>query len=552
MLSKLYIKNFAIIQELQVDFHLGLITLTGETGAGKSIILGSIQLLLGARADLGVIFPGADKCIVEGTFAIDKNKAAQSFLIAHDLECTDELIVRREILNSGRSRAFVNDTPVNLSVLQDLGELLVDLHRQFDSVEMRSGATQLNLLDQLANNEKELEAYQNYFSRLGSAETKLSLLKKEQQTMQQAFDYNNFQFQELADLNFKPNEIEDAEATIKVLSNAEGVISSLQFAMNELQDSEHNTLLQIKKVVGQLQSYASSLPPIDALVQRLEQVRAEVKDIVYEVDSLTDKVEINPEQLHLIEERFNEGTRLMKKHGVANTDELLAVMKQFESALLQSADISVEIETLQTEVAALRNQLMEAAQKLTATREKAAVSISKKVNVLLPKVGMPNAQLQIGLQPTTFVETGSDIVQFLLDANKTGSFAPIGKIASGGELSRIILSIKSLLAQQKHLPTLIFDEIDTGISGETARQVGLLMKEMSEIHQLIVVTHLPQIAAKAKTHLHVYKSAQKDGSLVTSIRLLDKTEQLKQVAEMLSGSDPTDAAIKAAKELINE
>jgi DNA repair protein RecN (Recombination protein N) len=557
MLQKLFIQNYALISELVIDFSGKLNIITGETGAGKSIIVGALDLILGGRADSSVLLNKEKKCIVEGSFATADKNAVRSFLSSNDLDWQEELVIRREIGSNGKSRAFINDTPVTLTQLNKLSSLLVDLHQQFDTLELGESDFQRNVLDALAGLQAQLEEYRQIFRQWQTEKKALEDLQQQKQQFDKEADYNRFQFTELEEAAFRENELEEVEAELKMLSNAEGIKTALTKAYFELEESDAPVVQQLKSLYNQLQAYSDCHPALPDLLRRIQSVQIELQDIADETDSISQHVQYDPQRVEQMNERLSLGYKLLKKHGVKTTTELLAVQHELEQKL--QAVLNIDENIRQTEAAAVR--LQEQAQKMaaviTAGRKKQVKPLEEKVNNLLVKVGMPNARLKVDIKPESLNLSGADAVDFLFNANlpsgeagKNSSFAPIRKVASGGELSRLMLCIKSLVAQSVDLPTLIFDEIDTGISGEAARQVGIIMKNLAASRQVICITHQPQIAGKADAHYFVYKEIQ-DSIVKTNIRLLTSAERITAIAKMLGGEKPTAAAIENAREMVN-
>ncbi len=552
MLSKLYIKNFAIIEELDLQFPAGLIALTGETGAGKSIILGAINLLLGARADSNSLLNKTEKCVIEATFLQPVESDVNVFLHSQEIEVLPEIIIRREIQASGRSRAFINDTPVVLSVLESVGEMLIDLHRQFDTLEIKNKNFQLQLLDTIAENENLLKEYTTYFATWKQAKKQLGFLQQEQLQMQQEQDYNQFLLDELLKINLQPNEVEQAEQELTLLSKAEEIKTSLAKVNFLLQNGEAPLTSQIKNCVMLLNQYSNSVQLLTPLTERLQSVYIELKDVCTELEDLEETVQVDEEKLNQVLDRFNEGTRLLKKHGALDTNTLIKTQADLEQKVNKFANADASINAAKEAMQIANLSMQKAAAELHKKRKKAATYAMQQVNEMLPKVGMPAAQMQINMQAIECSSYGADEVLFTLDANKTNQFLPIAKAASGGELSRIMLCLKSLLAKATNWGTLIFDEIDTGISGEVAKQVGVILQQLAKHHQIVTVTHLPQIAAKANHHLYVYKAVSAAGHMQTSVKSLAIKERIAHIAEMLSGTEPTTTALQAAKELMNQ
>ena len=556
MLKKLFIQNYAIIDEIEIDFSSKLNIITGETGAGKSILMGALSLILGERADSSVLVNNQKKCFIEGSFSVDDKKAVSEFLISNDLDNDHELVLRREIAVNGKSRAFINDTPVTLQQMKVLASLLVDLHQQFDSLELGDSDFQQEVIDALANNEKILNQYRTTYHHWHLANKELEKLQEQKAAFNKEFDYHQFQFNELSEAGFKENELEDLDIELKTLSNAEGIKSILNKVYFELKEGEQPVVPLLKQQVVQLQSFADFHHGIASVIERLQSTQIELQDIAEEIDTINNAVNYDEKRIEWINNRLMEGYKLLKKHGVQQTHELLAIQQDLESKLeaVLNMDDSILSKTKETELLFIdANNLAET---LSSERRKQVSPLEEKVNQLLKQVGMPNARLKVSIKTVQLNNSGKDQIDFLFDANvpagqesKNARFEPIAKVASGGELSRLMLCIKSLVAESIDLPTMIFDEIDTGISGEAAKQVGAIMKGLAASRQIICITHQPQIAGKANAHYFVYKEIRND-AVKTNIRLLTQDERITAIARMLSGEKPTSAALENAREMI--
>lgn len=556
MLGKLSIKNYAIIDELEINLSDTLNTITGETGAGKSIIVGALGLILGQRADSTVLVNKAKKCIVEGTFSPDNRKAIKNFLVNHQLDTDEELVLRREIGANGKSRAFINDSPVNLVQLQELSSLLVDLHQQFDTAEIGESGFQREVLDALAGHAALVDNYQTFFNQWQEIQKETAALKNQQQQFDKEADYNRFQFTELEEASFKENELESIDIELKMLSNAEGIKNVLSKTYFELKENEMPVVQQLKILLNQLTPFSSFHPDFPALLQRLQSAQIELQDIAGDVDRISSHINYDPQKIEQLTERLSLGYKLQKKHGVNSTNELLSIQKLLAGKLQAVLNIGEMIQQKEKKIATLQEQATQLAIEISANRYKEVKPLEDKINKLLLQVGMPNAKIKVEIKPAALNLYGSDGIEFLFDANlpagqsgKDGLFQPIRKVASGGELSRLMLCIKSLVAQSVDLPTLIFDEIDTGISGEAAKQVGIILKELAANRQVICITHQPQIAGKADAHFFVYKEIVKD-TVKTNIRRLTTEERITIIAKMLSGEKPTAAAMENAREMV--
>ncbi|MBS1667200.1 MAG: DNA repair protein RecN [Bacteroidetes bacterium] len=550
MLKQLHISNYAIIDEIKIDFSGKLNVITGETGAGKSILMGALSLILGDRAETNVLMDREKKCFVEGIFLVEGKKEVKKFLKENDLDAEEELVIRREIATNGKSRAFINDTPVNLVQLRVLSSMLVDLHRQFDTLELGESDFQREVLDALANNADLLNEYQSGFRKLTLAKKELLELQEQKAQFNKEFDYNKFLFDELQELGLKENELEDLDNELKLLSNSEDIKTALTKTFFELKESEQPIVQQLKTSINQLQPFSSYHPSLPELLQRLQSTQIELQDIASEIEVVNDGVNYDPKRIEEINERVSNGYKLLKKHGAQNTNELIGIKNSLEEKLQAVFNIDENIVAKEKLTHQLLEQATKQAELLSKNRKAQIKPFEEKVNKLLAQVGMPNARLKVQLVSGELNVYGIDRVEFLFDANKSNRFEPIRKVASGGELSRLMLCIKSLVAQSIDLATLIFDEIDTGISGEAAKQVGIILKGLSKQRQIICITHQPQIAGKADAHYFVYKEIKND-AVKTNLRILTQDERITNIAKMLSGEKPTAAALENAKELLN-
>ncbi|HTH31182.1 MAG TPA: DNA repair protein RecN [Lacibacter sp.] len=548
MLQQLSIQNFAIIDELKVEFQPKLNIITGETGAGKSILLGALGLVLGNRSDGSVLRNAEKKCVVEALF-IKNNGHIKNWLQQNEIDEEEELILRREISPNGKSRAFINDTPVNLSQLKELTSALVDLHQQFDTLELGEENFQREVLDALAGNSTRVDQYRQQYLRYAKLQRELYQLKELQQQQQKEQDYRQFLLDELEQASFKENELEDAEQELKLLSNAENIASVLSESVQFLKEGDTPVVQQLKIVLQRLQQYKDMHADLSAISERLQSAQIELSDIASELDHLQNSISIDEARMQQLNERLELGYKLQQKHGLHSTNELLVLLEQLQLQQQSVADLSNTIALKEKEAAIQQQQLEKEAALMHDHRKKHLDPFTKQVNELLSRVGMPNARLKVELTTIPLNQYGTDSINFLFDANKSNRFEPISKVASGGELSRLMLCIKSLVAEKISLSTMLFDEIDTGISGEAAKQVGILLKELADRQQVITITHLPQIAAKATAHYFVYKQEEKS-AIKTKIRLLNKEEQIEAVAKMLSGEKPTDSSLITAKEMV--
>ena len=549
MLERLFIQNYAIIAQLDISFSKGLVIITGETGAGKSILMGALGLALGDRADSSQLRDKDKKTVIEAVFKTMRTASMVQFFIEADIEVEDEIILRREIQSSGKSRAFINDTPVSLAQLQQLATILVDLHQQFDTLELGNKHFQRVLLDARAECMQEMVAYTDLYSQSTAIQKKIAAIEALLQKAQQERDYKLFLLNELEELNWTDGEARVIEEELDLLSHADQIrlgVGKIGFVMNE---GEQPLIPQIRSMVSQLQSLASHHPSLPALVARLESSYVEIKDISNDLESLLDGISVDDKRMEQLNERLANAQRLSKKHALAAIDGLV------EKRMELSNELAV-FETSQDELTALQKQLQTLHASATALasvvskKRKAQVPVLEAASTeLLKRVGMPNASLKIDLKPIALSPSGTEDVSFLFDANKSGHYEPLHKVASGGELSRLMLVLKSLVAGSLEMPTLIFDEIDSGISGEAAKQVGVLMEELAINHQLIAITHQPQIAARANQHLYVFKR-EENGSITTSIRVLSEQERIQTIAKMLAGENPSEAVLASAREMM--
>lgn len=549
MLQHLHIQNYAIIDDLHIDFSGGLNIITGETGAGKSILMGALNLILGQRADSSVLHESNKKCFVEGIFDIKNNFGVKQFLQVNELDEDNELCIRREIAANGKSRSFINDTPVTLTQVKTLSVYLVDLHQQFDTLDINTENFQREILDAYAGNTETIKEMQLQFVQYAAVRKQLEQLKQQQLDAEKEAEYNQFLFNELQELDLKENELENLDAELKILNNAENIKQQLGSIYHALKEGDQPMVQQLKLVLYKIRALESYHPGIVKINERLSVSVIEIEDIAHELEDIEQKVNFDAERIELINERISAGYKLLKKHGVQDTTQLLAVKDSLEQKLKSIDNLTASIAALEKEQNILLTVCTETAKKISANRKKYAKPFTENVNKLIAKVGMPNAQLKINISEAPLSAAGTENIEFSFDANKSNKFEPLGKVASGGELSRLMLSIKSLVAEKLSLPTLIFDEIDTGISGEAAKQVGIIMKDLALAHQLIAITHQPQIAARASSHYFVYKE-QKGNRINTGVKLLNEEERITAIAKMLGGEKPTAAAMENAREMV--
>jgi len=549
MLQSIHIQNYAIIDELSIQFSHRMNVITGETGAGKSILMGALSLILGDRADTAVLLQRDKKCVVEGTFGVKGKKEVLAFFGENELDVEEEVVIRREIAPTGKSRAFVNDTPVNLEQLRKLSSLLVDLHRQFDTLELGESDFQREVLDALAGQGAALEEYRSIYRTWQSAVRELATLQEQKTQFNKEFDYNKFLFDELSEAGWKDNELEELDLELKLLNNSEGIKNALSKVYNDLKEGEQPMVQQLKALQHSLHQYAAFHPELKGLADRISSVQIELQDIAGDVERVNEDVGYDPRRIEEINERLSMGYKLLKKHGVHTTSELLVIFRKLEDKLKDSLQVDESIAAGEKEVGRLLQEVKKKAGALSKARQAQVGLLEQQVNKLLKQVGMPNARLKVQVREVGLNAFGMDDIEFLFDANKSNRFEPIRKVASGGELSRLMLCIKSLVAESIDLATLIFDEIDTGISGEAAKQVGIILKNLAKKRQVICITHQPQIAGKADAHYFVYKQV-KGEAIKTNIRLLSQDERITAIAQMLSGEKPTAAALENAREMV--
>lgn len=550
MLQHLHIENYAIIDKIDIRFPNALSVITGETGAGKSILMGALNLILGERADSSMLMNNTKKCIVEGCFTMPDAIALREYFKENDLDLQEEILLRREIASSGKSRAFVNDTPVSLQQIKYIASSLVDLHQQFDTIDLGDQDMQREVIDAVANNGENLKNYKAVFEHWKSVNQQLKDFEEQKLQFQKEFDFNQFLFRELEEAAFKENELEDADHELQILSNAESIRTTFGKVYFELKESEQPVTALLKQQLQQMQSFAEFDNSINEVIDRLRSCQIELDDIAAEVQHITDKIQYDEKRIEFLNDRIAVGYRLLKKHNVSTTAELLAIKASLDEKLQGVLKTDEHIESLRKQSEQLFSQLNEKSEIITQNRKKYIPIITNKINNLLEQVGMPNAAIKIDIKKTVFNSFGNDAIEFLFDANKTGRFEVLRKVASGGELSRLMLCIKSIVAANIQIPTMIFDEIDSGISGEAAKKVGLLLKGLSKNQQVICITHQPQIAGKGDQHFFVFKEIKGD-KIKTGVRQLSKEERIHQIAQMLGGENPTQAALENAREMVD-
>jgi DNA repair protein RecN (Recombination protein N) len=549
MLKHLSVQNYALIDKLDVEFTEGLTIITGETGAGKSILLGALGLIAGARADSQSLQDKTKKCIIEAAFNI-KGYSLNQFFTANELDHEIVTTIRREINPEGKSRAFINDTPVTLNQLKELGERLIDIHSQHQTLTLNGSEFQLSVVDAFAKHGAALSEYQSDYKAFKALEKQLNELVAKEAQAKKDLDYYQFQFNELEDANLKSGEQHSLEQELETLNNAEEIKSDLSKAAFVLNGSEQNLLSSLNEVKAILSSLAKFNPAIAELSGRINSSYIELKDISGELEALESEVIHDPNRIELLTEKLDAIYRLQQKHQVKSIEELIEIKESLSNKLIEFSSLETEIEKTKTALEKLNKSLSTSAKGISEGRKKVIPKIEKEIASLLSSLAMPNAQLKVDqvIEPT-FSISGIDTIKFLFSANKGRDFKELNKVASGGELSRLMLSIKSLIAQLTALPTIIFDEIDTGVSGDVADKVGSIMNQMTKNMQVITITHLPQIASKGQSHLFVYKE-DKNNKTFSNIKKLSPDERILEIAKMLSTGKPTEAAISNAKELL--
>ena len=552
MLQFLTIENYALIDHLELNPGKGLTVITGETGAGKSIIMGALGLILGQRADAKAVRSGAGKCVIEAQFDISAYDL-EAFFAQNDLEYdASATIIRREIYATGKSRAFVNDTPVQLPLLRELGSHLIDIHSQHQNLLLGQDAFQLSVVDALAHNQAEYASYRAAYDQLKAHDSRLKALRAQAERDAQEADYIRFQFSQLDDANLVEGEQEELEAEQELLSHAEDIKSCL-CQMHEGLDGEGDAVVQMLKSVSQKAHELSRIyPDIAEIAQRLESDYIDLKDIADEVDSRSEEVNYDPQRLEQVEERLSLIYSLQKKHGKSSVEELIQLRDELFERIQHIDNSDEEILELEQQVKRFAAEATRLAAILTDTRKHAAQQLQKDLIARVTYLGMPNLRFQVSITPLNSLSpSGSDSLEFLFSANKNQPLRPAGEVASGGEISRLMLGIKSLVASARTLPTIIFDEIDTGVSGDIADRMGSVMKELSTHLQVITITHLPQVAGKGNQHFRVFK-ADTDEQTITHIEQLSSEQRIQEIARMLSGSDITPEALANARTLIKE
>lgn len=550
MITSLSIENFALIEKLNINFSNGFSIITGETGAGKSILLGALGLVLGKRADLTSLKNKEEKCIVEAVFSVEKYNL-NTFFESNDLDYEDQTIIRREILPSGKSRAFINDSPVNLQQLQDLSLYLIDVHSQHQTLELSEEEFQFKILDSIANNHKLVQEFQSILKIYRASKSTLEIKKSNLTLILKEKDYNDFLYQEFETANLKQGELEDLEKHHQSLNNVEFIKENLVQLISLANKDEFGLLKNLKEFKTILQKNSKFSAEYQSLFERSNSILIEFDDIVKELNIECVLVFNDPEKLDLINKRLQLIYNLQKKHNVLTIEELIEIQSELESKVISVSMIEDEIKMLENDINDFELKLDLIALKISKSRSEAIPKLTEKLIAVLSQLGMPNVRFKIEIQLTTlYHNNGKDTIRFLFSANKGTDFGLLKKVASGGEMSRIMLAVKSILSQYSKLPTIIFDEIDTGVSGEIANKMGEIMREMSKTMQVFAITHLPQIAAKGSSHYKVFKTVLRENT-VSELKLLTPEERITEIAEMLSGKDISDSAMNHAKALLN-
>lgn len=550
MLKSLEIQNYALIEHLSIDFDSGLSILTGETGAGKSIIMGALSLILGQRADTKAIQEGKAKCVVEAVFDV-KDYGLEELFQLNDVDYDSELIVRREVLDSGKSRAFLNDTPVSLQFLKEVTSKLIDVHSQHANLLLSNDDFQLDVLDSVAQTKELKTEYRKMFETYRSVLKQLKEIRDMALREQEEREYIQFQYAQLSEMKLVQGEQEELERELDMLNHSEEIKRALSFVVDVLDNEQQGVLSSLKDVISNLRKIISYLPVADALQERVDSCKIELQDIENEVMHTLNATDFDPNKKNEIEERLNLIYSLQQKHRVSSVEELLSLQQTFEMRLQAIDSYDEQINALENRLSDVKKQLDLSASSLTDKRKSVCEEIERNMECKLQLLGMPNARFVVDLiSKEEFSATGKDDVAFLFSANKNAVPKNLTNIASGGEMSRVMLSLKSLIATKSLLPTIIFDEIDTGVSGEIAHRMGEIMRSMSKTMQVITITHLPQIAAKGDAHYKVYK-ADTDLATYTHIVRLKDAERPQEIAELLSGKNPSQAALDNAKELLS-
>lgn len=552
MLTQLYIKNFTLIDELNVDFHPGFSVITGETGAGKSIILGALGLLLGNRADVKTIKEGTQRCIVEGHFDITRY-ALEQFFFENDIDFVGEdCILRREVNSNGKSRAFINDTPVGLNLMKELGEQLIDIHSQHQNLLLQKQDFQLSVVDIIAKNQSLLAQCKKEYAEYNDSKSKLQRAKQSIEESKTNIDFIRFQYNELAALNLQVGEEESLEQQSKTMQHSEDIKSSLYEVDSNLSDESTGIITRLYRSLSAIKSIAEVLPQAEDITERLDNTYIELKDISSEVSDMLENIEYDPQELERINNRLDAIYTLQQKHHVNSVEELVRLQEEYKATLDNVENSDVALEELENSMKESLTKVSKTADELTKKRKASIKMIVSDIAERLKALALPNVSFNIDIKKKEISSNGCDDVEFLFSANPGTPLRPISEIASGGEIARVMLSLKAMLSGAVKLPTIIFDEIDTGVSGRIAEQMAVIMKEMGHSdRQVISITHLPQIAAQGSNHYKVYKE-QDNNETHSHLTHLTDDERIQEIAQMLSGSNVTEAAINNAKELLGQ
>ena len=549
MITHISIRNYALIQSLEMDFDKGLSVITGETGAGKSILLGAINLILGRRADTKVLFDKTKKCIVEGTFDI-KNYNLSVFFNKYDLDYDDRTFLRREITPYGKSRAFINDTPVNLNILKELGDRLIDIHSQHQTLTLNDTNFRLAVIDSFAGITSTVDKFKSDFVSYQKLKSELEKLIEEEKRTKAEQDYFQFLFDELENAGLSEGEQLRLEQELEILEHAEEIKSNLYSALSTLENEETGTLAGLSQVTGNLSKIENYSNRLSETSKRLESAYIELRDIANEIGDLEQQVGYDPEKAEQVSGRLNELYRLEQKHGVKTVEELIDIRDELSGKLLGITSLEENIKKLTSEVETKKQDILKQAGNISAKRMSIFNEFENEIKKILSELGMPDAEFKIECEKLNNLSSdGVDLIRFLFNANRGGELQDLSKVASGGELSRLMLAVKSLISQKNLLPTVIFDEIDIGVSGNIAGKMGNILLQLSKAMQVIVITHLPQIAGKGNTHYVVYKEV-KDDMTKTVINRLNENDRIIEIAKMLSGQDVTNASVETAKQLL--
>ena len=550
MITSLKISNYALIEHLDISFDSGMTCITGETGAGKSILMGGLGLVLGKRADMSVLKDNQKKCVIEASFLIDKYNL-KNFFEAYGLDYEAETLLRREIIPSGKSRAFINDTPVNLDVLGRLSEVLIDVHSQMENQSLFKNEYQFLVLDAIAGNQETLKEYKNKLSEYQNTQREYEHLKSLNEEAAKTQDYNQFLYDELASDELVPDMLTPLEEEINQLSNVEAIQQYLSQGIHLIEEEQIGLLTQFSSLNTLLNDAASKSKNLNVFKERINGLSIELKDILEDLISKQDTLESNPEQLERLSGRWDKIQNLFQKHQVDNIQDLIQVRDQLEKTLGETQDLGQKITALKDRLTGLEQLLEGLSKQLHENRKQASPKFCDQMQQIISKMGMQNARFRIDLTTVDqFLSNGKEQIDFLFSANLGSDFKPIKKVASGGEMSRIMLSIKAILSRFKQLPSIVFDEIDTGVSGTVSNEIANIMAHMSENMQVFTITHLPQVAAKGKQHFLVYKEV-KGNNTVTKLKELNQEDRIKELAQMLSGEELTRTALDHAKQLLN-